>query len=172
MSKQLNTLADLNSKWWYRLLKVVYAGIFIVMSLLMLVAVYDENEPDTLVVDHKIICTAGNHSTFQASKDKRIDLSGYSSTFGLESLSNAQRYALRIACGEEEIQSSPREILNAKYNNDTLPSIEIEDVYLTNGSWLEVLFYSVAYLIAAALLFEFGRRLFYYVVLGTWKPKD
>ncbi|HRH55289.1 MAG TPA: hypothetical protein PK609_00265 [Candidatus Paceibacterota bacterium] len=172
MNKQPHSLADLNSKWWYRLLKVGYIGLFGIMTLVMLIAIYDENEPDSLVVDHRIICTGGNHSTFQASRDKRIDLSGYSSSLGLESLSNAQRYTLRIACGEEEVRSSPREILDAKYNNDTLPSVEIEDIALTRGSWIEVLLYSVAYLIAVALLFEFGRRLFYYIVLGTWKPEN
>lgn len=167
----MKTVSELNSKWWYRLVKVAYVAVFAIFALGAVSAITDEFWPTSIVIDHEVVCLEGNRSTFQASRDERIDLSSYSSDIGLSTLSNPQRYSLRVACGLEAKAETPREAIIAMRGNDTIPAITITEISLTDGGFVEAIVYSLAALLGVAVVFELFRRLFYYVVLGSLRPK-
>lgn len=69
----MKTTDELNSKWWYRLAKVVFIGSTLFFMVVSVFVIQDDNRPRQ-VKDYKIDCVAdySNKKSFLAEKDANI----------------------------------------------------------------------------------------------------
>ena len=178
-------LTWLNSKWWYRLLKVLYILTFIAISCFYIALSFSELKPER-VVDYDestLICTK-NSKTFtfsELSSTLRRDLQrsnvvaediayqcDYVDAYG-EKLALLEKYKIK---SREELQ---RDLNNAElisqWKSDTLKSYSLNTVMKTEGNWFFPVLASIASVVIIFLLLELFKRIFYYVLLGTVRPK-
>jgi hypothetical protein len=165
----MKTIAGLNQKWWYRLMKVAFVLSFIVVAPLVAMSVYSSNMPFSYT-DYQVTCNYGNKETFLAFQDKRILITNYDLRDGLASLSDYAKTDLQNACdiSELEIQRSSMSVYGVNLQVQPLYTIAPERV--TDGSVWIAIGYSALALSMVAVVFEIFRRLFYYIILGSFRP--
>jgi hypothetical protein len=100
------TISYLNSRAWYRLLKVVYVFAFLLVSSGS-VAIINELHGTRQIDDYRVVCNYGNRMNFLAHTDKSIYLSDYELRNGLTDIPDYEKESLQTACGisKAEIQS-------------------------------------------------------------------
>ena len=151
--------------------------------------VADENSPRQ-VKDYKIDCIADytNKKSFFAEKDANTYIYRYGSDTVYQSLSEDNKQKIRDKCDiskeeadtatkkaiayvnqQESLGVSKEDIQN--YINDNIRPYLISDDYITEGSYVKVVAYSLLSILGALLMAEIVRRIFYYIVLGSIKPK-
>ena len=171
------TIGHLNSKIWYRLLKVSYAFVFILVSA-GAVAVISDNYKTRQLVDYRVACQYGNKASYLAYKDKGIYLSDDDlhpdNTTQLRMPDYGKFEDLQVACGipAAEIQ---RPDLEPKPTPSFIPDPPYElfiftKENVTTGGLDVTLGYSFLAVFIITLVFELIRRVFYYVILGIYKP--
>ncbi|MFA4833785.1 MAG: hypothetical protein WC619_02975 [Patescibacteria group bacterium] len=183
------TISYLNSKIWYRLVKVAYIFSFLAACALTVFILFSFCYKTSEVIDNpntKIICQTGNKKQFLikdvfSNNDIPTTIPDYYvatdkfskkiSNFCITPLDPEKKsYTL------EELQASSLEELQAvgaKPKDGFIPypyRIEKKYIEVKEGATISVI-YSLIGLIIMALIFETLKRVFYYVVLGTIKPK-
>lgn len=164
----MKTLEELNNKTWYRLVKVIYVFIFILLTTLTGYIIF--NSTSTYKVsDYSVHCLYGNKSTFYAMQDKNILIKEEHYTPGL--LSEIEREKLRDACAitKEDIDRGLSAIFLG--TNDPKGPYKIEQVQLTKNNTTLAVMYLLASLVGWYLLSEIIKRTFYYVIFGNINPK-
>lgn len=184
----MKTKSDLNSKWWYRLIKVVYAGFFLICIITSVAIVIDENHPRQ-VSDYAVNCVATytNHKNYFAQKDLSIYLFPYGSQTVYDSLSKSDKTAIRNACDISDKEASEatsqamayidqqdkigttKEAIQS-YIDENLRPYTISPTMRTEGSYTSVVLYALLSIIIVLMAAEVVRRIFYYIVLGTLRP--
>lgn len=210
------TLAKLQKKSWYRLIKVLYTGTFllIVVSSIGLSIAYS-NIKTIDPENTQISCILGNEKTFSASelglylssgdfeKDGKFNYTTYferyySTQYEIRDIFEAcstDHYAdysnvnIFIVQARTEINhdnsltdsqktdelSKKLDAINRNYGSDSAKYLDfktqifsINPIYTNNT--LDAIGYLILALIAYFTIFESTRRIFYYIVLGTWRP--
>ncbi len=66
----MKTMVDLNSKWWYRLLKVVYVCFFAYVALGFISEIFHYNKPYSTLDETRseVVCLKGNKETYTYSR--------------------------------------------------------------------------------------------------------
>jgi hypothetical protein len=170
------TISYLNSKAWYRLLKVVYLLVFL-FSLIVAIAIINDIYGVKRLKDHRVACNYGSKANFLAYKDKGIYLSDYELENGLGEIPS-KKDSLQTAC---EITKEEREnlivaIMKGKTTDDPSsdnympPLYRITQEQVVSGRVSDVVSYSLLTILLIVLVFEVVRRAFYYVVLGSVRP--
>jgi hypothetical protein len=184
----MKTISELNEKWWYRLLKVGVLCIFI-----FLIVLTAENKAENFSPQLKrnselsnVTCLDGNKSVYAFNQ-----LWG---TFSLESLTTGQLDSKLIAalCGLKDPFGDDIPKGNQIFyymttekadqyleNPDTVKAWEqlVAESYSVNeietvvGSWYGVIARIFIEILALLLFVELARRVFYYIVLGSIRPK-
>lgn len=95
---ETKTLDYLNTKAWYRLLKVTYGFAFLLASLIAVLVMQDEHRQRT-ISDYRIVCNNEAKTTFFAYEDEGIYLMASDFRNGVESLSAQDISRLQAACG-------------------------------------------------------------------------
>jgi len=173
------TISHLNSKSWYRLLKVAYIFSFLVVCTLTVFLIFSSNYRTHEVLDRqntKIICQLGNKKQFSQKEIFGNDDISHFTPF----IENWKRFIVP-SDGDPEIEKilklceiSDDELIT--YANQPHQSIrapyEWEEKYIaiSDGIFMSLI-YSLMGLAVTALVFEVIRRVFYYVILGIFKPK-
>lgn len=206
MEKQ--TLAYLNSKIWYRLLKTVFVLMLTFFYGTTVLIILTEGFQQVDGQKTTIECLLGNKKTYTANElGLYLSISDFSNGFNykhfFEGYNDYDIKKIMIACSSTDIDPDDIFVVQAavenKYN-DSIPSDEKLDALATTFKTLNtkfgntekakyltfdtkifsinpVLSYSEGFLKltlatgAALLIFEFVRRLFYYIVLGKMKPE-
>lgn len=177
------TISDLNNKVWYRLLKVTYIFSFLVFCILTVLLTFSWNYKSYDVVDRqntKIHCLLGNNRQFS---QKEIfgeeDIAHFRPILGggrPMPISDPPMWSKQ----EEKIlqfcEISNNEIMNRSkqslLNKTVFSPYEFNIQYTSiSGNIATALIYSIISLMTIVLVFEAMRRTFYYVILGTFKPK-
>lgn len=163
------TISHLNSKAWYRFLKVIFILVLALSELTAVVGVYESNKP-VEVSDYMITCNYGNQKVFFA-QDEGIYLYSSDLSNGLSSLPDYQKEEI----SKDKCQIS-QQTLNAKLSaitsgtDDGKKLFDIVEASHTKGGYAEALGYALLAALAVVLFFEIVRRIFYYIILGKFNP--
>jgi len=185
----MKTISELNNKWWYRLVKVVFIGFALFCMVVSVFIIQDDNKPRQ-VKDYKINCIADytNKKSFFAEKDADTYIYKYGTDTVYQSLSEDNKQKIRNNCDiskeeadtattkaiayitqQENLGATKEDIQN--YINDNMRPYLITEDYVTKGSYIKVISYSLLSILAILLVAEIIRRVFYYIVLGSIRPK-
>lgn len=148
------SVEELSQKWWYRLLKVVYIGSYL-LALIFIIAVASEAWPTTYTDTYNSLIKCINGNTYTA---------------GVNGISIASDGGFILP--SEEIDA--RKLCEYGIVNDYLGSYstppsknyEIQTVPVTTGSWKEVLKIFAIGVVIGVLVLEAVRRVFLYVLTG------
>ena len=191
----MKSLSDLNRKWWYRLLKVLYCGIFLIIALVSALAVFALNETYQ-APDYLITCSYGNHDMFNALHDKGISIANYDpdkeipasmntqilSACGItqtdidQATANAKAKAIQQYNKNNCATSNPTGFLaeflcpdlSAPYQTFTMYGIINSTVPV--HTYGDATGYAILDLLIVLAVFEIVRRAFYYIALGRIRP--
>lgn len=147
----MKTTTDLNSKIWYRALKSLYILSLIIFIIFSVIGAYDQHKKIISIDNNntKIICNNGRTlSTNQA------EVYFYSTNFGRITSNKIQ----------ENCQWFEGKYLQGK-------DYKVDFKYSETGGLNKIILYSFVYIIILVLIYEISRRIFYYIILGTIKPK-
>lgn len=165
-----NTIAYLVSKVWYRFIKVVFLLIFILAVILGCCLSYDSYRTRQ-VDDYLVTCQYGNKTSFAAWDEKGIYLSDYDLTNGLSSIPDGTKAKIMKSCeiSEAEIDNF---VSVLQENDGFVPDLyRISKTKIEKGGTARIVEYSLIYIFIISLVFEVIRRAFYYIALGTIRPK-
>ena len=176
----MKTIKELNSKWWYRLLKVAYVILFIGIFSLSIAFVYSATEPEYDKLSSYIKCTNGRVLNYDEHKldSDYIDYSSkqalaYECTKAKSGISEEEKSIIDYAKSNGKTKEDAIEALsNYRQDKGRIPSDNYEFVIkYIDRDWLK--FGSGVFLgfVLSFFLFEVLRRVFYYIVLGSFKPK-
>lgn len=167
------TISYLNSKMWYRFVKVSYAISFLVILSFSILLIVDENKPRKILDNDttEIACKYGNKKTFTA---KIIGVTVYDyPEFKFASwdndkilkFCNAENEKIEVTnfATDQKVQTDLKNFIGAGY--------DIKPSYKNEGSYSSMIFYILLSFIGTLLFFEIIRRTFYYIVLGKIFPK-
>lgn len=164
----MKTIADLNSKWLYRLTKVLY----VLFGILLITTVFAINfsAVGSYQTDFLVKCNYGNESSFLAYKDEGLYIPLGDYTTSLTHLPDYLKGPITNICEmtEEEQRQKFDSYLDGTDDGKKLFDLTVTKVpvatYLTATAW------SVAWSIGLLLLLEIIRRLFYYILFGRFFP--
>lgn len=184
----MKSISDLNAKWWYRLVKVLYGLFFLCVALISALIVYGASSSHE-EQDWGITCLYGNHSSFNAHTDKGISISDYDPNKAVPPTMDAQ---IKDACGitQADIDTAKADAavktaqMRAENNCGSgtalrgfLCGLSISsDTYRIGSTWIPVqtpgkaVGFTVLDLLIVLAVFEIGRRTFYYITLGKVRP--
>ena len=164
-----NTIAYLNTKIWYRFLKIIYVFIFISASVYALRMVIDEYSPyETLDYNKSlIICNNGDIYTF-----KKAYGDGSDETLKRLCLT-AEETRRRELCRRNPDSGliTPKEFLKFKKCKEISLNYKTKSIYKTIGGWHLVFGYFILAMLIICVALEIIKRVFYYLVFGKFRPK-
>lgn len=136
----MKTIEELNTKWWYRILKVGYFIALVLTLIGYLTAIFFSYNP-TLI-------------------------KSYDPTTGLNAISlDPQFDKYRINTTPEEITAL--KIARDKFN--AIPNKKLTSIY-NQRDWRAIIRFSLLSIIITLLFFESIRRIFYYILFGKFSP--
>lgn len=188
----MKTVHELNQKWWYRLLKVIYGGFFLLVAIGSAYTVYDINKSYD-ARDWKITCLYGNHSTFKAHADKSISISEYDTDRAVPASMDA---AIKDACGitqadvDASVADAAAKTAQTRTENNcggggnttalrgflcgavfSPITYKMETAWIPVPTPMKVFGFVVLDLLIVLAVAEVGRRAFYYIMLGSVRPR-
>lgn len=170
----MNKISELNHKWWYRLLKVVYVFSFL-FSFIIPIILFTNNKPYLNVYDSRyaLNCDDGRTRGDFDTSDLNDSFTDFDYFPYNPNKHNELTRMAKMACEYKETGDD----LEAIYSNTLsfVPDIKnyeivrIKDVYI--GSWFSAIGYFLIGVIGILIIFNLIRSIFLYVVLGTnfWK---
>ena len=172
----MKTIADLNNKWWYRLIKVIFIVVFIAVEIGAADSVYQNFKPYE-EADYLVSCNYGNKAEFIAYKDREIFISIYDFDANGNLEPDYLREKIKNACGISKVEMNKIidgvvKKIKAGEDAPTIKLFEIKVTTYTKNSWVGLAAFLLMSAIAAAGIFEFIRQVFYYVVLGSFRPNN
>jgi len=176
----MKTISELNSKIWYRFLKVLFFGSFIIVIFstnLITYGITDEKKISDNTFQQVGMLTKSRYSEYNDLEDievgkkiydKRYDIwAMFTTYFSTDATFNPEDYeAVKIDSQPKVGDTITREEFDRLYK---LPKVLIE--YTNKYSLIGRIFYHVLPSIIVIFLFWFIPKLFYYVILGTFRPQ-
>jgi hypothetical protein len=164
------TISYLNSKAWYRLLKVLYIVIVVLLCILFTSLAFEE--VGSYQTDYTVKCNYGNRSTFLAYKDKDIYISPliqYDKS--LAKLSDYSKVQLQSACdiSKEEISKKMSGIIFG--TDDGKGFFELNQTKVVTDTYLTASLWSILAIAVVFVFFILIKMAFYYILLGSVRPK-
>ncbi len=171
----MRTITELNGKAWYRFLKVIYVTLILLVSTSSVISIFQDIGSHQ--TDYLVTCNKGNKSTFLAYKDKGIYISydwerktppykGFTPEVLTANSINALQNACDIAKEEQFVQDSLLMKLGFTEGLFSINQIKVNIFTTANAFGWSLL--SIAIILTVA---EILRRIFYYILLGTLRPK-
>ena len=161
MSSEQKTIVSLNSKWWYRLLKVVFVGAQLLIILLLIGINLGNFAPQFDYEQSFVYCDNG--FSFLPTDVGLLVYSNYLSPYDDEKIRNlCARTIVKNADGS--LKLTPSTFLPDEKNYKFAAKY-------TDRNWMGFFGFSVTGILITLLIFEIGRRIFYYVGLGTFRPR-
>lgn len=162
----METIKDLNSKWWYRLLKVAVIVSFLISFLVYSDFVYDIYSPQYDNVASNIECANGK--VFYLEEWGFYAGTGRLSVYGDN---RAKEHCLYLTT-ENEL-----DLKNALKDEETRPTLDMIfggytlNIVYEERKWFLTIVGIIGVFILHLIVFEIVRRIWYYIVLGSIRPK-
>jgi hypothetical protein len=185
----MKTIEELNGKWWYRLIKVVYILAFIGVALITCLIVSSSFDPQFDAANSYIVCNnSGDH----------IALKNTNVTLYYDYISSDDDTALKYYCASPiDLGTAAQEAYptNSAYQSTSTLSLgqRIQSAYpsydsvldkalgfvpdnyvfvpvYTQRNWGEMILYMILSILVIAAIFEAAKRIFYYIFLGKFRP--
>ena len=156
-----NTIAYLNTKIWYRFLKIIYIFVFISALIYALNEAIEEYSPLEVIDSDKslIICDSGDIYTFNEVRNVSDDRE-------MRWLCLDPAEKIRI---EQSFSGVYQRFLREK--GCFIPvNYKIKTTHKTIGGWHLVFGYSIFWALIICAVSEIIKRAFYYIVLGKINP--
>ena len=165
--RSMKTIADLNSKWWYRLVKVIFITASGLLILLLIIWVGAETEPRGFN-SFEVTCNYGNKDKFIA-YERGIYLIDLDLKNGIASIPDNKKELIQEECAitEEEMTGVFDSILA---DENPPPLFSASKTRYTEGSWGSTIFFQLIAVVVAFAFMQLIRRCFYYVLLGSFRP--
>jgi sensor histidine kinase YesM len=177
----MKTITELNSKWWYRLVKVAFIICFLLISTLIVEDTIDNKRPyQTIDLDNSfMVCTDFLNQRLSTFSYTQLGVSQSERNY------NPSVDTVSEKCNIPEYKDNPdtidtsgksrlfllRNNNNSEWIKRIRDSYRLEVTEKTVGSWLNVALLVFIQIVGVAIVFEIVRRILYYVILGTIKPK-
>lgn len=165
----MKTISDLNSKAWYRLLKVLSLIIMLIAGGVAVVISF--SDVGSYQNDYTVVCNYGNRSMFLAYKDKGMFIPYGDHSESLAKLPEIVKTQLRSECAitDEELNAKADRIVAG--NDDSKKLYDITPTKVIIGTWKTAILWSLLSFTIIFVVFQIIRRAFYYIVLGSIRPK-
>ena len=165
----METIKDLNSKWWYRLLKVVYVGLFVIALIGGYELIVDSYNTE---VDNKasfIKCENGQkfyleENNFYISWSNELRGAG-------DVIARSMSLCAGIPVENFNILNFVEDRDSNQMGNVRSLKKNYELVVVDKVLWGDFLITIFLIILFIPLIFELIRRSFYYVILGSLRPK-
>jgi hypothetical protein len=175
----MKTVSELNSKWWYRLVKVAYVICFLLITTLIIEDTIDDKRPyQTIDLDNSfMVCTNFVNQRLGTFSYTRLGVSqsgiNYSPASDVVSIKcNIPEYKDDLNTVNTEGYTQLALLRNnSEWIKEIRGSYRLEETEKTVGSWLNVTLFVFLQIFGVAIVFEIVRRITYYIILGTIKPK-
>lgn len=160
-------IKDLESKIWFRFLKVIFVFTYLATSLVVLLFAYD-SKPYAIIDNDNSVIVCDNGTRYKAG-DYGIDA---------EEVWLEQLGATRVDAGlsDQELLLWEAKVkathLCQNYSGEKIgfipdvPPYKVEIVHETVGDWASFIGYIVLALFAVVIIFELIRRTFFYISIG------
>ncbi len=163
----MKTISELNSKIWYRILKVAYVLFFIPLFICAIISGYLINLPKFDSEKSYIKCGDGRQLGLE---ENGIHL------YSPYVYSWEGKEIKKLCLSGKYKNNTTGEILTAQTYVDKFGIDSINDNFIvvpvhTKVNWFFVIGLSLLSIIATRLLWELIKRIFYYIVLGNFRPK-
>jgi hypothetical protein len=170
----MKTISELNAKWWYRLLKVTFVIAYIATLLTILPEVNDELQPFSIIdtQNSTLTCLSGNNKTYKNySSESYLTVETIKTLCGLDESTNAE--TVSSSTDSVDVKQKYRNEIIRYRDNDAMirNQVSFNDAYLKVGSNLELILGLLGTFVGVTITFELIRRIFYYIVLGSIRPK-
>lgn len=166
----MKTISELNNKWWYRLIKVVYLTVFSLSFVGYPVAVFLSYGPE--YDNDKSYIKCANGKDFILSKNGINLSSNYMYSWDKDKAENLCFDGVIKYESSGASSGLLKEFLKPKVISITNNSGKYELVSrYTSRNYFATIGLSLLSMAITILVFELIRRVFYYVVLGSLKPK-
>lgn len=187
--KNKKTISHLNSKTWYKPVKVIFIIFILIYAVLFVFFAVEISKPKQ-VKDYKIECVSDytNKKSFFAEKDAGMYIyqSGTDSIY--QSLSIDDRKKIRESCdiSDAEVNTYNSKAVDyikqqenigvddvtiQKYIDNDMRPYRISEAYVTKGKYIETIIYSLLSLLIVLVVAEMMRRVFYCIFLGKINPE-
>ena len=165
----MKAVSEMSSRWWYRLLKVVFYLLLVTSIVFSLFYLQNEYIPYE-VTDREVStfsCLSGNFSTYTfTSVNLRGDRLTAEEVLRLCEVTDAPEPPI--------FDQSNTHVENVaeirKWQGEILSLVDYSMETKVIGSWYETVFFLLIIILFWIIVFESVRRLFYYIVLGSIRP--
>lgn len=185
-TKNMKTISELNEKWWYRLLKVIYFALIIFTLFIVTSFVGNETAPySVLDLDNSnLVCLNENKSVnFKLSFNEVNRIEKSSSAYRVLEMDRDRDDLIGRLCGTKKDYLNSLPALNNtgsyvpvsnRTGVDWRKEVLERHLLIKNdkivGSWKMTIFYIMLSWVFIFIIFEILRRIFYYIILGKIKP--
>lgn len=163
MSEENKTIAKLNEKIWYRLLKVIYI-LALLFVIIFFVADAFESKPKKVFDGYNTTINCEGGTAYKA---------GENDIFFISATDSGKQNQLKELCMSGKFPDMNFEIFKKTSERlDGNPiNYTIDYAYKDVGSWGIVIGNALSGIFVMIIVFEIIRRIFYYIVLGKIFPK-
>ncbi len=157
-------LSYLNSKIWYRLLKVVYLFILLISLSASVYSPWLDTKPEFDNEKSYVLCNDG----------RKLGLKNNNIYLYSDYVNYSDGEKIKTWCAynpQDPININPDNASDIARLHPKDDSYKLISVY-TGRQWGDMLGSIAMYLFTVGLVFETIRRVFYYIVLGTLRPKE
>ncbi len=181
----MKTVAELNEKWWYRLLKVAYYFCFVTVCFLIVNQIVISTKPfETLDLQQSnLVCLKSDRTlNFKISFEEINRIKDSTSAYKVLYKDWDRDDLIGEICNTKNLNDKPLTQTNTglggytpiggknNWRKDVLDLHKIEEVNKVIGSYWITFFLSCIAIIIVLLCFDLVRRSFYYVILGSFVP--
>lgn len=195
----MKSISDLNNRWWYRLLKVLYGGVFLLIAIVTALIVFNANKT-YLAPDLNITCDFGNKAHFNAFHDRGISIADFDNNKQVPPSLNTQILKACDITQDEIVTAAANSKATAlkQYNDNDCANqptaglrVNLIQKYLCQNinapyqtsnmysittrpvpipTYWKAALYAILDLFVILIIFEVIRRVFYYIAIGKVKP--
>lgn len=167
------TISGLNQKMWYRFIKVIFIITFI--SFCGVCVWINFEQIYKYHTDYIVNCNYGNKNVFLALKDKQIFILGpfthNGSSIPIEyGLPDDTKKELQSACGISQEDALAIGKISIQ-TNDVKKLYDLTSTKVANSNYQIAIIQSFLCILIIFIIYEIIKRLFYYIVLGSLRPK-
>ena len=159
----MKTVHELNQKWWYRLTKVIFIGTEVLVLVVVIGLIVEQYEPRFDDENSYVYCNSGGFSGF---RPKDVGASVYG-----DYISSFDDRDFRMLCNPTVIKKADGTLM-VKRGEPTPEKNYTFTAKYTSRDWTNTLLYSAVAIIVVLFIFELLRRIFYYIVLGSIRPRE